>query len=487
MYSQRSLRDLTLRYSALYLALVVVTAITAGGALAVWREASQESLRVTGMVQEVEAMRGNLYRQMKELFDTTFLDDPEAQNQYDHYSGLIDDGLRRLGERAHGAEEQAAVKELKRTYHEIHVRTDAIVFGPIPPEGRVLQRIFDTDLEAGGLQAYEAAFQQVDRLFLLQQEGLQSRLARLANATPALLAIPMVAACLLLILTRRFLHRAVLEPFSRLQDGARVLAAGNLDHRLPQEGTREIAELSLTINAMAEDLQQSRAALLRAERQATLGALVPVVAHNIRNPLASIRATAQVIDDESLGLEVRDGLHGIIKTTDRLERWTASLLSYLHPLEAHFVQGDPGTLLDELLDLVEPQFLARGVTLERRPRVPLPPTRYDPELFEQALHALIINALEATPRGGCVEVGMSRRDDGRLETVVCDQGPGLQWTVGAGGVPRDPVVPGRTTKRTGTGLGIPFALKVSEVHDGGLRYQVRATGGTEALFWIPCP
>jgi nitrogen-specific signal transduction histidine kinase len=49
------------------------------------------------------------------------------------------------------------------------------------------------------------------------------------------------------------------------------------------------------------------------------------------------------------------------------------------------------------------------------------------------------------------------------------------------------VVPGRTTKRTGTGLGIPFALKVSEVHDGGLRYQVRATGGTEALFWIPCP
>ena len=41
--------------------------------------------------------------------------------------------------------------------------------------------------------------------------------------------------------------------------------------------------------------------------------------------------------------------------------------------------------------------------------------------------------------------------------------------------------------RTGTGLGIPFALKVSEVHDGGLRYQVRAAGGTEALFWIPCP
>lgn len=480
------MRDLTLRYSALYLALVVVSVITGVGAVALWREASQESLRVTSMVQEVESMRGNLYRQMKELFDTTFLDDPEAQNQYNHFSGLIDDGLRRLAERAHGGEEEAAVRELKRTYREIHVRTDAIAFGPIPPEGRVLQRIFDTDLEAGGLQAYESAFRQVDRLFLLQQEHLQLRLTRLANATPALLAIPMVAACLLLVLTRRFLQRDVVAPFSRLQDGARILAAGDLGHRLPREGAREIAELSQAINAMAEELQQSRAALLRAERQATLGALVPVVAHNIRNPLASIRATAQVIDDEALGQEVRDGLHGIMKSTDRLERWTASLLSYLHPLEAHFVLGDPGALLDELLDLVEPQFAAREVRLERLPRLPLPPASYDPDLLEQALHGLIMNAMDATPRGGAVEVGVSRRD-GRLEVVICDQGPGLQWTVGGAGMPREPVVPGRTTKRTGTGLGIPFALKVSEVHDGGLRYQVRPSGGTEALFWIPSP
>jgi signal transduction histidine kinase len=237
---------------------------------------------------------------------------------------------------------------------------------------------------------------------------------------------------------------------------------------------------------MAEDLQQSRAALLRAERQATLGALVPVVAHNIRNPLASIRATAQVIDDETLSPEVRDGLRGIMKSTDRLERWTASLLSYLHPLEAHFVVSDPGVMIDELLDLVQPQFDTRCVQLERRPRLGLPPTRFDPELLEQALHGLVMNALEATPRGGQVEVGVQLRDR-RLEFLIWDQGPGLQWTVSAGGMPRDPVVPGRTTKRTGTGLGIPFALKVSEVHDGGLRYQVRAAGGTEALFWIPCP
>ena len=328
MIPDRSLRDLTLRYSALYLALVVVTAILGGGAVALWQQASNESLRVTGMVQDVEAMRGNLYRQMKELFDTTFLDDPNAQSQYNLYSGLIDDGLRRLADRAQGPEEQAAVRELKRTYHEIHTRTDALAFGPIPPEGRVLQRIFDTDLEAGGLQAYEAAFRQVDRLFLLQQDRLQGKLSRLASTTPLLLVIPMLAACALLLLTQRFLNKAVVEPFSRLQAGTRVLAGGDLSYRLPREGARELRELSDTINFMAEELQQSRAALLRAERQATLGGLVPVVAHNIRNPLASIRATAQVIDDAALSSEVREGLRGIIGSTDRLERWTAALLSH---------------------------------------------------------------------------------------------------------------------------------------------------------------
>lgn len=486
MSSERSLRDLTLRYSALYLALVVLTAILGGGTIAVWQDASRESLRVNGMVQEVEAMRGNLYRQMKELFDTTFLDDANAQTQYNLYSGLIEDNLRRLAERAHGAEEEAAVRELKRSYREIHTRTDAIAFGPIPPEGRVLQRIFDTDLEAGGLQAYEIAFQQVDRLFLLQQDRLQQKLSRLANATPLLLFFPMLAACALLVLTRRFLNHAVVDPFSRLQAGARVLAAGDLSYRLPRSGARELIALSDSINRMAEELEQSRQALLRAERQATLGALVPVVAHNIRNPLASIRATAQVMDDESLHADLREGLRGIMKSTDRLERWTASLLSYLHPLEAQRVFADPGHIIDDLLDLVVPQFSARAVQLYQRPRLPLPLTLLDVDLIEQALHALLMNALEATPCGRSVEIGVSARD-GRLEVSIRDQGPGLHWTVSVHGLPGEAVLPGRTTKRTGTGLGIPFALKVSEVHDGGLRYQVRPEGGTEALFWIPCP
>ncbi len=73
---------------------------------------------------------------------------------------------------------------------------------------------------------------------------------------------------------------------------------------------------------MAGDLAQSRQSLLRAEKQATLGSLVPVLAHNIRNPIAAIRATAQVINDPAFSEETKEDIAGIIATTDRLERWT---------------------------------------------------------------------------------------------------------------------------------------------------------------------
>ncbi len=84
---------------------------------------------------------------------------------------------------------------------------------------------------------------------------------------------------------------------------------------------------------MAGELARSQEALIRTEKQAAQGLLVPMLAHNIRNPLASIRATAQVTDTPGLDPETRESLQAIFNTVDRLERWTGSLLAYLHPLK----------------------------------------------------------------------------------------------------------------------------------------------------------
>ena len=92
------------------------------------------------------------------------------------------------------------------------------------------------------------------------------------------------------------------------------ISAGNLEHKVPETGAAELVTLSREINKMADELQNSRDALVRTEKQAAMGLLVPMLAHNIRNPLASIRATAQVIDVPINDVDMRESVNGIINT-----------------------------------------------------------------------------------------------------------------------------------------------------------------------------
>ena len=481
MNRPRSLNQIALRYSAIYLALVIITSALGAGGLTLWQKNTEESHRLQVMIHEVEAMRGTLYRQMKELFDATFLADAQAPMQYREFGQQIEDSLHRLAENARPGDETLAVVELKRTYREIYQRTSLVAFGPVPTENQLLQRSFDSDLESGGIKQYETAFGQIDQLLEQQQGALQQKLTSLARYTPLILIVPMLLAVGLWLLTQRFLRNYFVRPLSQLLKATTELTHGELAHPVPRQGALELITLADAINAMAADLAQSRNALVTAERQATLGALVPIVAHNIRNPLASIRATAQVIDDEHLTQEVREGLQGIMDSCDRLERWTESLLSYLHPLEATRQNTALGPLLQDLIQMMQPMARSRGVILHLHiPTQPLM-AQIDPELVEQALHGLIINSIEASPMDGQVAI-LLQQESGRITLRIKDDGPGLPFAPQTGRL-----TPGPTTKRSGTGLGIPIALKVFEVHGGGVQFDLRPEGGTEALLWLPLP
>ncbi|MHB8353016.1 MAG: sensor histidine kinase [Burkholderiales bacterium] len=475
----RSLQQITLRYSAIYLALVFCTSVLGAGGLYLWQTTTEESLRLQFMLHEVDTMRGTLYRQMKEVFDAAFLDDPQAQSQYREFGLQIEAGLKRLTQSARQGDESNAVNELKRSYHEIYQHTDLVAFGPVPSDEHLLQRVLDTDLESGGIRAYETAFGQIDHLLAQQQDTLQQKLASLARYTPLLLIVPILLAIGLWLLTQRFLRTHFLQPLSQVLQSTRVLAAGELAHPVPRQGALELVTLADAINQMAEDLAQSRKALISAERQATLGSLVPIVAHNIRNPLASIRATAQVLRDPGLAPEMREGLQGIMDSCDRLERWTVSLLSYLHPLEAQRQDTALVPLITDLMTMTEPLAQHRGVRMMLQDPQAMLSASIDPELVEQALHGLLVNSIEASPPGGAVTLALSS-DTSRIVLTLCDEGPGLPAAPETG-----KLTPGPTTKRTGTGLGIPFALKVFEIHGGGVQFTLRPEGGTQALLWLP--
>jgi signal transduction histidine kinase len=230
---------------------------------------------------------------------------------------------------------------------------------------------------------------------------------------------------------------------------------------------------------MAQDLADSRESLVRAERQATLAALVPVVAHNIRNPLASIRATAQVISDPALPGDVREGLRGIIAASDRLERWTHALLSYLNPLEPRRSTCTAGALVDNIRTMLMPRLEQKQLALDISAWDRSLPLNVDVQLLEQALHGLVLNAAEASPDGACIRLSATREASEAVLTVE-DSGAGMPFTPGPSSLR-----PGPSTKRFGTGLGIPFAAKVVEVHGGTLRYEPSPAGGTQVQIRVP--
>ena len=87
-------------------------------------------------------------------------------------------------------------------------------------------------------------------------------------------------------------RKEFLKPISEIIAGARLITVGHLETKIQEKGVEEVKDLAGAINKMAGDLQISQAALVESEKQAVLGSLVPVIAHNIRNPLASIRANS---------------------------------------------------------------------------------------------------------------------------------------------------------------------------------------------------
>jgi two-component system, NtrC family, sensor histidine kinase HydH len=224
-------------------------------------------------------------------------------------------------------------------------------------------------------------------------------------------------------------------------------------------------------------VQQER--LIESETLATMGEMACAVGHGIRNPLASIRSSAELALGDS-AVE-RECLQDIIAEVDRLERWVRDLL-----VQSHAETPALGPLqLNELIRECAAGFKKRverqGVRVRTALEHPLPELLADAKLLRQVLNGLLANAVEAMPLGGAVTVTARRVRGGRaLEVVVADSGPGIPDDILA-----HVFRPRYTTKRTGLGLGLAQARRIVERHGGSIWITSRAGCGTKAHLRLP--
>ncbi len=475
----RALRQVLLFHEGTLVLLVALTGALGGLWAHFWQQSSQESLRINSLLIGALQIRGDLYRELKEISRARLSQDPTALDQYWAYLYRIDRLFYSLQRHAGSEPERASVRDMRQAYELMQAEMNQILAEPFQVSDAVRARIIDPTYETRMLGDFEQAFDRFSQLMAQRQGQLESQLHYWQMRAPLLTLLPILLAAALLAYSHRILKHEFFKPMTGILAGARRFSEGDLDPPISEDGVAEVRALAHSINQMARDLAESRDALIRSERQAALGALVPVVAHNIRNPLASIRATAQVVDRDSAPEDWMEARRDIIDSVDRLERWVGALLSYLNPLHLHRNRITAGRLLDGALAPLKNALSQSEVALIRRDRCQNHWVEIDVDLMEQALHGLLQNALEASPPGGRITIDCTAAH-GHLTLTIDDEGPGMP----ARPQPAD-LRPGPTTKRTGTGLGIPFAAKIVEAHGGGLVFAATPSGGARVGIRLP--
>lgn len=480
MAAIRSLRSLQLIHGLALVLLVGITGVAGTVGLVLSERWSAEALRIDSLLRLAEEARGDLYRQTKEVFDYHFLGDPDAAEEYRVYGEALAAKLAELDRLAREPTERTVVAGLLSAQAAARLDADAIMARAAGSFGEAEKlALFDTELEVGSLAAVDAALDAAAAEFVRARNDLARRVSRLSSIALIVLLVAVVAAAALLLFARGFLQRAFIAPLSELLRALSAFGAGRLESPVEERGAAEMVTLQRAINAMAEEVAESRAALVRSEKQAALGALVPVVAHNIRNPLASIRATAQVLPDVPDEAGKIKATKDIISAVDRLSAWLTSLLSYLDPGGAHRKAGRLADCADTALSLLAAKLDEKGVTVSRRTWDDGAQVSLDANLMEQAVYGLLVNAAEASPQGGQLELAAGG-GEATSWLSISDHGGGLPFAPSADGA-----IPGPTTKTWGSGLGIPFAYKICELHDGTLRFDEVEGGGTRATISLP--
>lgn len=282
----------------------------------------------------------------------------------------------------------------------------------------------------------------------------------------------------------RALSRSIRRLQFQIQD-----AAGKLGRQLPQivvteEGDfrdlhEQVDRLTARIESIVQELQQRDREVLRAEQLAAVGQLAAGVAHEIRNPLASIKmlVQAELQHGSPSGMPPED-LRMIESEVRRMERSLQTFLDFARPPRAERHRVAVAGVIEAVLGLI------RGRAERQRVRMTVQIPQHDvtliadPDQLQQVLVNLALNALDAMPGGG--ELALTVRPSGSsIDLEVSDTGPGIAPEMMA-----RLFQPFASTKDTGLGLGLVISRRIVEDHGGRIR-AINRPGGTTFLVALP--
>jgi signal transduction histidine kinase len=263
------------------------------------------------------------------------------------------------------------------------------------------------------------------------------------------------------------LSRVVTRPLEELSRGVRAFGVGDITHRLPSRGTREVQELSAAFDSMRSEIRQANHALLESERLATIGRMASSVSHDFRHYLATIYANSEFLASDRLSLAERadvlaDVRAAVLGTTDMIE----SLLIFSRTGAS--LKRSPqlmATLVEQAVGLIRMHPDAEGVTVEMSSGNPNQTAAVvDGKQVERAVFNLLLNACQSARHNrdaALVTVALEVRQQ-QIVVSVTDNGPGVPEKIRESLF--EPFV--SEGKQKGTGLGLTLAHTIAAEHGG---------------------
>ena len=260
--------------------------------------------------------------------------------------------------------------------------------------------------------------------------------------------------------------------------------AGFLTYEL-LEATRAAArKAQIAAEQLAEanrHLQEAEATVRRTERLAALGQLSAGLAHEIRNPLSTIKASAEMLsksmaDDGGVAHEMA----GFISSeVDRTNGLVTRFLDFARPLVLRLEKTDITEVIDEAVAEVEKHTPPFDVSIYKNYSPDIPPFLLDRQLIERVLYNLLLNAAQASPPQGTITV-KTRQIGETVEIAVIDRGSGI--------APKDRESifnPFYTTKSSGVGLGLAIVSKIVDEHGGQITVESEPGAGSVFRVFLP--
>ncbi|MBI3697625.1 MAG: sensor histidine kinase [Acidobacteria bacterium] len=247
-----------------------------------------------------------------------------------------------------------------------------------------------------------------------------------------------------------------------------------------QKRKRELEQTTQQLSKVYRELQDSFEQLKRADRLSAIGQLAASLAHEIRNPLASIEGAVNVLDQPETSDDMRVEFRGIIrKECRRLNQLLTNLLDFARPRQPEYQQVAIYQKLDSIVALVAHEAGRHGITFRKDVPASTPTIECDPEQLRQVVLNLALNAIQAMPQGG--EIAFSARPEGPDMLIqVKDQGCGIREE------DLDKIFdPFFTTKESGTGLGLSVAHRIVTQHGGTITVERNTDKGMTFSVLLP--